>query len=91
MDVCVRPALELLLTFPFYSLQCLQELDAFGRDRVPKNADLEHLPYVQASHSHHSPFFSLCAWHTNAAVLPISAPRLLHSTHAVARCCCCCA
>lgn len=26
----------------------MQEVDAFGRDRVPQNSDLEGLPYVQA-------------------------------------------
>lgn len=26
----------------------VQEVDAFGRDRMPQNKDLEHLPYVQA-------------------------------------------
>lgn len=27
----------------------MQEVDAFGRDRLPQNSDLEKLPYVQAA------------------------------------------
>ncbi|KAK9901608.1 hypothetical protein WJX75_004612 [Coccomyxa subellipsoidea] len=44
------------LAFTIYNLSAnpdkaarlMQEVDAFGRDRVPQNSDLEQLPYVQA-------------------------------------------
>lgn len=54
------PYMKWNVCFPYYEYfdrygQCsgkqyaLQEVDAFGRDRLPQNSDLEKLPYVQAA------------------------------------------